>query len=450
MDRTFDVAVVGSGSAGTQAATLARSSGRSVTVIEDRPFGGTCALRGCDPKKVLVHAARVVEETQRLAELGVMAAPAQLNWAKLMQFKRTFTDPVPRERVQTYEQAGIVPLRGHARFDDEQTLLVETDRVRAQHIVLASGAQESHVAQGDEAFLTSENFLELPELPESLLFVGGGYIAFEFAHVAARAGARVTILHRGAHPLELFDPEIVERVVEESRSIGIDVVLNAPVDRVERTGDGVVAHVKQGDRQLTYRAKAGVLAAGRKPNLDALEPDRGSVERTKKGVKVNEFLQSVSNPHVYAAGDVADAGGLPLTPVASYTGEIVAHNLLHGNTRTADFRGMPTMVYTIPPLGALGLTEATAREQGIAIDVHAGDMTKWYATRHVAGRIACYKVILEQRTGKLLGATILGPHAEEQINVLALAMRHGIDARGIIDTIFAYPTGSSDFVYLLE
>lgn len=447
MDRAFDVAVVGSGSAATQAALTLRSGGRSVAVIDERPFGGTCALRGCDPKKVLVHAARVVDETQRLSARGILKTPAALDWAALMRFKRTFTDPVPAERLREYEDKGIVPLRGHARFEDSRTLTCGADRIRAQHFVIAAGAVESHVAQGDAHLLTSEQFLELDRLPESLLFVGGGYIAFEFANVAARAGSRVTILHGDAHPLSGFDQDVVPHVLDVMRSIGIDIVLEARVNRIEKGGSGIIAHVKQGNSERTFTASAGVLAAGRTPNIDGLALQSGGIERTKKGVKVNEFLQSVSNPLVYAAGDCADAGGLPLTPVAGYTGEIAAQNILHGNSRKPDYRGLATMVYTIPALGSVGLSEAQARERGKEIDVHAGDMTDWYSTRYVGGRAAFYKIVLEKRSRRILGATVLGPHAEEQINVLALAIREELTAEAIGGALFAYPTGSSDLEF---
>lgn len=450
MERSFEVVVVGSGSAGTQVALAAREHGRSVAIVDERPFGGTCALRGCDPKKVLVYAARVIDEGQRLAELRILDTPPKLRWAQLMEFKRTFTDPVPAQRLHRYEAAGIAAIRGRARFEDAQTLAVGEDLLHAQHIVVASGAEELHVAEGDDRLLTSETFMELEEMPESLLFVGGGYIAFEFAHVAARAGAKVTIVHNGAHPLSGFDPDVVDRLVSQSRAAGIDIHLETTVVSVERDGNGIAARATQNGEERVFRARAGVLAAGRAPNLEHLACDRGGVERTKKGVKVNEFLQSVSNPHVYAAGDAADAGGMPLTPVAGYTGEIAAHNLLGGNTRTADFHGMASIVYSIPALGSAGLTQAQARERELDIDVHAGDMTQWYSTRHVAGRAAFYKTVTEKRTGKILGATVFGPHAEEQINVLALAIRRSLDAGAIADALFAYPTGSSDLEYLLH
>lgn len=451
MDRRVDVAVVGSGSAGTQVALTVRSHGRSVAVIDERPFGGTCALRGCDPKKVLVDAARAVDQVRRYCELGIVTAPPVISWPQLMRFKRTFTDPVPEQREHELRAAGAVTLHGRARFAGPQALIVGEDRLEADRIVIASGAQEVHVAAGDHELLTSETFMELEEFPKSLVFVGGGYIAFEFAHLAARVGARVTILHRDEHPLRGFDPDLVDRLVRFSREIGIDVQLNAAVTRVERDTDHeMLVYAQSGDKERVFRAEAGVLAAGRAPNLESLELDRGGVERTKKGVKVNEHLQSVSNPHVYAAGDSADAGGLPLTPVAGYTGEIVAQNIVTGNMRTAQFQGLATMVYTIPPLGVVGLTEEQARERGMDVEVHAGDMTQWYSTRHIAGRVAFYKCVVEKGSEKIIGAAVLGPHAEEQINVIALAIAHGMNVRGVADVLFAYPTGASDLEYLVR
>lgn len=449
MEHRFDAVVVGSGSAGTQAALTLRKRGRSVAVAEERELGGTCALRGCDPKKVLVHAARVIDESRRLCELGIFKTPPALSWPDLMRFKRTFTDPVPAQRLQTYEDAGIIVLHGQTSFKGAQTLVIGSDEVHAENVVIASGAQEVHVARGDDALLTSETFLELEHLPESLIFIGGGYIAFEFAHVAAMAGSRVTILHNDAHPLAGFDSDIVVRLLKLARAAGITIETETPVQAVERDENGVLIRAgRNGERE--FRARAGVLSAGRAPNLDHLQLERGSVERTKKGVKVNDFLQSVGNPRVYAAGDAADAHGLPLTPVAGYTGEIAAQNITSGNSRKPDFRGLATMVYTIPPLGSVGLSEAQAREQGVQFDIHAGDMGEWYSTRYVAARGAFYKVLTEKGTGKLLGATVLGPHAEEQINVLALAIRSSLRADDVADVLFAYPTGASDLEYLVR
>ncbi|HEY9180084.1 MAG TPA: NAD(P)/FAD-dependent oxidoreductase, partial [Candidatus Baltobacteraceae bacterium] len=344
MEHRFDAVVIGSGSAGTQAALTLRKHGRSVALIEERELGGTCALRGCDPKKVLVHAARVVDEAAQLHERGILRSVPPVSWLDLMRFKRTFTQPVPEQRRTTYRDAGITVLQGEASFEDERTLLFGGDRIATEHVVIASGAREMHVAQGDDMLLTSEAFLDLDELPESLVFAGGGYIAFELAHIAARAGSRVTILHNDARPLAGFDADIVERLLGFTRAAGITVELETPVTSVEKSGAGIVIHAGKQGAQRTFEARAGVLSAGRQPDLEPLRPERANVERTKKGVKVNEFLQSVSNPRVYAAGDAADAHALPLTPVAGYTGEITGENIAGGNSRKPDFTGLATMV----------------------------------------------------------------------------------------------------------
>lgn len=446
----FDAVVIGSGSAGTSAAMALRERGKSVAVIDVRPFGGTCALRGCDPKKVLVSAARALDQAARYRDLGIFKNVPDLDWGELVRFKRTFTDPVPQDREQTYEKAGITSIHGRAAFVDRETLAVGEDRINAEYFVIASGAAELHVAKGDDVLLNSETFMESDRLPRSLIFAGGGYIAFEFAHVAARAGAKVTVLNDNAEPLRGFDRDAVGKLLDATRSAGIDVQLETPVESVERTQNGIAVNARTKNGTRRFEAEHGVLAAGRVPDLDALRLEAAGIERTKKGVRVNRYLQSVSAPNVYAAGDAADGGGLPLTPVAAYEGSTAAANILDGNHKETDFNGLATMVYTIPSLGTVGLTEVQARDQDLQFDVHSGDMSQWYSTRHVGARTAYFKVLLEKRTGRLLGAVILGPHAEEQINVLALGMRRGLSGKEIADVLFAYPNGSSDFEYMTE
>jgi glutathione reductase (NADPH) len=449
VERDFDVVVIGSGSAGTAVATAVRARGKTVAVVDHRPFGGTCALRGCDPKKVFVHAASVIAEVRDLAGHGIFQDAPALHWRDLLRFKRSFTDPVPEQRLKTYRDAGIEALQGRAIFKDVATLDAGGQTLRARTIVVAAGAKPRHVAPGDDALLTSEAFMELETLPDSLVFAGGGFVTFEFAHVAARAGCRVTILHNDAHPLAGFDPDVVARLVAATRELGIDVRLETPVKRVERTAHGVRVHAESGGKPVAFEAASGVLGAGRVPDIDDMALDAAHVERTNRGVRVNEYLQSPSNPIVYAAGDAADGGAVPLTPVAAYEGEIAAANILDGNHARANFAGLASIVYTTPPLGSAGESEAQVRERGADSDVRAGDMSEWYQTRHVAAPGAYYKVVLEKGTRKLLGATIFGPHAQEQINLISLAIRHGLKAGDLSGALFAYPTGASDFEYML-
>ncbi len=271
----------------------------------------------------------------------------------------------------------------------------------------------------------------------------------EFAHVAARAGAEVTIVHRGERPLERFDPDLVGRLVGRTRALGITLHLHAEVTGVERQEGGFRVHMESGSGPRSVEADLVVHGAGRVPELDDMDLEAGGVERTRRGVTVNEYLQSVSNPRVYAAGDAADTEGLPLTPVASVDSHVVASNLLKGNHRTPDYRAIPTVVFTVPPLASVGLTEDEAHARGLDVAVHHNDITGWYSYRRVRAEVAAFKVLVDKATDHIVGAHVLGEGADELINVFTLAMRHGIPASALQRTIFAYPTHASDIAYML-
>lgn len=365
---TVDLIVVGTGSAAQSVAYPCRSAGWSVTVVDSRPFGGTCELRGCDPKKVLVGMAELVDWTRRMQGKGLSAPGATLAWSDMMRFKRTFTDTVATSTELSFHDAGILSVQGRARFVGPNSLRVEDETHDARHVVIAAGAEHAPLGiPGEENLLTSTGFLELDELPRRVAFVGGGYIAFEFAHIAARGGAAVQILHRGARPLEGFDADLVGQLVMATRDLGVEVQLGTAVAAVERRGDEFIVRTQHGDEQGEIVCDLVVHAAGRVPEIDDLGLDVAGVERVERGgIVVNEFLQSVSNPAVYAAGDAAASGGLPLTPVAGMQGGIVATNLLEGNTRTPNYEGIPSVVFTTPPLARVGLDEAAARSSGSA------------------------------------------------------------------------------------
>src|SRR6266487_3537989 len=262
---SVDVIVLGSGSAAQSVAYPCREAGWSVAVVDDHPYGGTCQLRGCDPKKV--------------------------------------------------------------RVGDEI--------LAGRHVVIATGARHAPLGiAGEDVLTTSTQFLDLDALPRRIVFVGGGYIAFEFAHITARAGAQVQVLHRGSRPLEKFDPDLVSLLVQASRELGIEVQVNRAVTSIERQGDHLLVHARAGAQEHTVEADLVVHAAGRVPEIDELDLAAAGVAREKDGVSVNEYLQSVSNEAVYAAGDAVASGGFPLTPVAGMQGGIVARNLLEGNRHT--------------------------------------------------------------------------------------------------------------------
>jgi glutathione reductase (NADPH) len=396
--KKFDLVVIGSGSAASAVAMPCRSAGWQVAVIDSRPFGGTCALRGCDPKKVLVGAAEIVDWARRMQGKGIGAEPLRIDWAELMRFKRTFTDPVPPRREEQLKQAGIVPFHGRAHCVGSNTVQIGEDRLEGRYIVIAAGAHPARLnIPGEDYLTTSDQFLELDALPSRIIFVGGGYIAFEFAHVAIRAGAQVTILHRGPRPLERFDSDLVGRLVQRTRELGVEIHFKTEVMGIEHSGKGLKVSASTEGQQKTFEAELVVHAAGRVPEIEDLDLGAANVKHDGKGIVVNEFLQSVSNPAVYAAGDAA-AGGPPLTPVAGYEGEVVAANLLKGNHRRVNYAGVPSVVFTIPPLASVGLSEAQAREQGLRFRKNYQDTSSWYSSRRVRERYSGFKVLLEEGT----------------------------------------------------
>jgi glutathione reductase (NADPH) len=450
MTKKFDLVAIGTGSGASAVASRCRAAGWQVAIVDSRPFGGTCALRGCDPKKVLVGAAEVIDWAHRMKGKGISDERLRIDWPELMHFKRSFTEPVPKRREAGLTKAGIAVFHGRARFVGPNTVEVGEDVLEGRHVLIATGQKPADLKiSGTEHLTTSDQFLELDELPKRILFIGGGYIAFEFAHVAVRAGAQVTIVHRGPRPLPLFDPDLVDQVVERTRELGIDVQLGTEVIGVEKSAGQLMVRAAASGEQRTFGTDMVVHAAGRVPEIDDLNLDAAGVNWNKEGVAVNEFLQSISNPAVYAAGDAAASGGPPLTPVAGYEGVIVAANLLKGNRERPNYLGVPTVVFTIPALAAVGLSESEARKRRLKFRVKKELTAGWYAFRRVGETHSGYKVLVEQGTDHILGAHLLGAQAEEVINLFAVAMRSGMRAADLKHMLYAYPTQGSNIPYML-
>lgn len=449
MGKSYDLVVIGTGSAAAVAAKRCRAAGWSVAVIDDRPFGGTCALRGCDPKKVLIGAAEAVDQARRLSGKGVRDPGLQVDWRDLMAFKRSFTDPVPQAREASFRDAGIDCYHGHARLAARSAVAVGEERLEGRHILLASGAKPMPLGiAGEELLATSDDFMELDALPRRIVLVGGGYIAFELAHLARRAGAEVTVLEQGGQFLGPFDQDLVGWLVGKSRELGIALHAETAVEAVEPDGDGFRVRASGKGKASTFDADLVVHAAGRVPALDPEQLDTAGVAHDKGRPQLNEFLQSRSNPLVYAAGDAAELGP-PLTPIASRDGEVAAANMLQGNHRKVDYAATPSVVFTLPPLASVGLGEAAARKQGLKYRVHCRQTAEWYANRRVNENTAGFKILVEEGTERLLGAHLLGPEAEELINLFALALRGGLRAGDLREAIFAYPTSASNLDSML-
>jgi glutathione reductase (NADPH) len=445
----YDLIVVGTGAGGGEVANRCANAGWRVAVIDDEPYGGTCALRGCDPKKVLVGVSDLIDWHRRMSGRGV-SGDAVMDWPALMKFKRTFTYPVPSSQEASYRKLGVATYHGIGRFTGPDRFAVDGSELQSKFFVIASGARPAPLGiPGEEHVKTSTDFLDLDVLPKRIALIGAGYIAFEFAHIGARAGASVTMLGRG-RPLKGFDPDLVARLVEHTRGLSVDVRLDSPVIGVERAGAEFRVKCRGTSAEDFVATDLVIHGAGRIPKTSELDLERANVETDKRGaVRVNEWLQSVTNPKVYAAGDAAASpGALPLTPVAAHQSIVIASNLLHGNKKSPDYRGVSSVVFTTPPLAGVGLTVEEARQKGLKVRVKSEDTSEWFSNRRVNETAAMYKTLTDEQSGRVLGAHVLGPHAEEVINLFALAIRNNLTATDLAHMIYAYPTSASDVAHM--
>lgn len=449
----YDLVAIGTGTAAKKVALACRRAGWSVAIVDHKPFGGTCALRGCDPKKAMWSVAETCDRARRLQSAGIDGAQQlSLDWARMMAFKRRFTDPVPEKRERVFQNVGIDAFHGHARFLGPNSIGVDGHRLNTDHILIAAGAEAAPLdIPGSEHLISSDAYLEMDDLPESMLLVGGGYIGFEFAHTAVRVGAKPVILE-AFEPLASFDRDMAERLVAKSRRVGIEIHTRTKVVGVERSGDReLLIQAETGDGGTrSFECEIAILAAGRIPALSRLDLVAGNVATDGTRLRLTPHLQSESNPAVYAAGDVASLGPA-LTPVASHDAEIVIANLLgSGPPRAPDYTGVPSVAFTIPPIAAAGLTEERARAQGLRFRVNHQDITEWQVTRHLQEDTAAYKVLIEDDSNRILGAHLIGPDAEHLINIFALAIRLGLSATDMDRFMSAFPTAASNIFHMLE
>lgn len=450
MAEKYDLVVIGTGVAATTVAQTCRKQGWRVAIVDRRPFGGTCMLRGCDPKKLLWGVAESVDQARRFADTGFAGREINLSWPELMHFKQEFIANAPEAVEKGLRDAGIDTFHGTARFAGRAAVSVNGERLESRYIVIAAGSKPAGLRmEGADHLLTSDDFLDLQQVPGSIAFIGGGYISFEFAHTVARAGVKAVILHEDDRPLAQFDSGMVKRVLEKSARIGIEVRLNSRVERIESSSNGVRIHANGAGANAAVEVNLAVHGAGRIPDIDDLDLEAGGVERDGHRVRLTPCLQSVSNPAVYAAGDAAATGPM-LTPVSEIDAEAVAGNLLAGTPNHApDYRGVPSAVFTIPPLAAVGMSEEAARGEGLKFRVAQADFSGWYSARRVREDTAAFKVLIEDGTDRVLGAHLIGPNAEEVINLFGFAMRLGLTARDLRRFVAAYPSQGSNLAYML-
>jgi len=450
MSEEYDLFVIGAGMAGTTAANKCAAQGWRVGIVDALPYEGTCALRGCDPKKILRRGAEVIDAAHLMRDKGITENKVSINWSALMRHKRGFTDGVPQGMEDELTGNGVATFHGNVRFTGPNQLDVDGTQHHAKQFLIAAGARPRPLTfRGQEHLIDSTDFLNLDPLPQRIVFIGGGFISFEFAHIAARAGADCIIIDHGDRPLKEFDPDLVELLVKRTEQTGIRVQLVATVTDVTRTATGLDVTVEKDGKTFTISADLVVHGAGRVANLDGLNLAAANIASGPRGVTVARHLQSTTNSAVYAAGDAADTPGKPLTPVAVFEGKVAASNMLKGATTSPDYTAVPTTVFTIPELNRVGILEQEARDSGLNIEVRRNDTSGWYANYRVGETTASTKIIIDKTTDRILGAHLLGPGYAELINIFGLAIKLGLTTRQLKSMTATYPSIDSDLGSML-
>lgn len=450
MTNRYDLIVIGAGMAGVAAANKCAAAGWSVAIVDSLPYGGTCALRGCDPKKILRRGAEIIDSARRMRGRGIDDADLSINWHDLLEHKHGFTDPVPANMERGLAGNGVDTLHGQARFTGANAVAIDGKPYKASHVLIATGARPRPLGfAGHEHLLDSTQFMDLPELPKRILFIGGGFISFEFAHIAARAGSMPVILDRGPRPLKGFDPDLVDLLITRSAEAGIELWRSTTVSAVRRAGSSYLVDLDRSGQPETAEFDLVVHGAGRVADLTDLDLDNAGVEWDQHGVHVAPHLQSTTNPSVYAAGDAAASPGMPLTPVAVVEGKVAASNMLKTATTVPDYTGIPTAVFTIPELTRVGMLEHEALDHGIDIDVRYRDTSGWYSNYRIGETTAATKILVDRASDRIVGAHLLGPGYGELINIFGLAMKLGHTTRELKSITAAYPTVGSDLGSML-
>ncbi len=448
MAAKFDIIIIGGGNAGFGVSSIASAAGRSIAFVERAEFGGVCPNRGCTPKKILVAAAHALHEIETAAVHGIEVGPARLDWAKLIEREKAMISFIPAAMKGLAEKRGTV-FEGHGRFVGPNALDIDGTVIEAANIVVATGSKPRALPiPGAEQLITSDEVLSEREQPGEVVFVGGGVIAMEFSHVYARAGTRVTILEVMPRLLPNLDADAVAQLREESERIGIAVETGVSVDsiapangrlRVTWTRDGV-SHTLDADRVVN--------GAGRVADVDELDLEAAGIAHDGVRIVVDEYLRSVSNPAVWVCGD-ALVGPAQLSPLATYEGQTVARNILDGPSVMPDYRAVPSCVYTVPALASVGVTEAQATGQGLDVEVKTNDIRDWFSAKTYGETRAWSKVLIERASDRIVGAHIVGHHGEDLIHLFAMAMKHGIPASELRNSIYGFPTFASDIKSML-
>ncbi|WP_197055445.1 dihydrolipoyl dehydrogenase family protein [Gillisia sp. Hel_I_29] len=446
----FDVFVIGTGTAGKKVATECVKAGWKVAIADNREFGGTCSNRGCDPKKVILGLTEIIDRAERMRGFGITKMP-EFSWEDLMAFKESFVNSIPRRTEEDFKELNIKMFHQSPKFIDKNTLSVEGKTISAKKIVIATGQKPLELKiPGREYAIVSDDFLNLKSLPESMIFIGAGYIGMEFAHMAARLGVKVTMIDTSERPLNNFDKDIVAHLVTASEKIGIKFIFNAEATKIEKLRKNFRITANQNGKDISEKAELIINTAGRVPSIDELDLIKGEVSFSKKGITVDKHLQNPTNKSVYACGDVSDSEGLPLTPLSSKEALIVISNLLKTPSPIeANYPPQPSVVFTLPNIASVGLSEKEAKEKGYDYILECELVPSWFNAKRVNSEEYAYKTLVDKKTDLILGAHLIGLEASEIINMFVMAMCGKLTTKELKNMIYAYPTWGSDIKGML-
>ena len=441
----YNAIVIGAGTAGLVTAAATAGLGGRVALIERRHMGGDCLNYGCVPSKALIASARAAHHIRHADRWGLHATEPAFAFEKVMARMRLRRAQIaPHDSQERFESLGVEVLRGEATFVSPQEILLGERTLRAKNFVIATGTRPAIPAIDglrSVPFLTNETvFDQLEHRPDTMLVLGGGPIGCELAQAFARLGVKVTLVQSNACLLPKEDAEVSALVRQTLEADGIECLLAARADGVRQDGGGIVMTVRRGETLSEHRAAVLLVASGRAPNLDALNLSAAGVRANKHGVEVNARLQT-SQPHIYAAGDIA--GPYRFTHMADYQARIVARNILvpFGFLRSkTDYATVPWCTYLDPEIARVGLSEAEAKERGIAYDLFTSpiaELDRAIVEDETAGFV---KVLTARGKDRILGVTLVAAHAGDLIHEFVLAMRCGIGLGKISGTIHAYPT----------
>ncbi len=442
----YDFFVLGAGSGGVRAARIAASHGARVAVAEDRYLGGTCVNVGCVPKKLLVYASHFSHDFEDAAGFGWTVGERRFDWPRLIANKNAEILRLNGIYKSMLENNGVTIVDGTARLTDAHTVAVGNNSYTAEHILVAVGGWPVVPdIPGKDLAITSNEVFFLDSLPQRVIVVGGGYIAVEFAGIFHGLGAAVTQLYRGEMFLRGFDDDVRAHLAGEMTKQGIDLRFNSNIESLSSRDGSLIATLGGGE---VLEADCVLYATGRAPNTAGIGLEEAGVALNAKGAVVVDEYSKTSVENIYAVGDVTDR--INLTPVAIREGHAVADTLFNNTPSAADHRDVPSAVFSQPPIGSVGLTEAEAREQYGDVDIYRSSFAAMKHTLSGRDEKTFMKLIIDRASGRVVGCHMIGAEAGEIIQGIAIAVKCGATKAQFDATVGIHPTTAEEFVTLRE